>query len=238
MQDMSKYDRLIKRIAGLVDLEPKNSKLFLNAATHSSYANERKAEKLSCNERLEFLGDSVLNLVISDYLFKNYPGLPEGELTKARAGIVCEPSLAKCANEMDLGGCLLLSKGEELTGGKNRASILSDAFEALIAAIYIDGGEKGYENAQRFILPRMKEIIEECIRGAANTDYKTRLQEIIQHRSGDKVTYRTIEEKGPDHAKQFTVDALIAGRAMGRGKGRNKKEAEQNAAKNTLERME
>ena len=197
------------------------------ALTHSSYANENKNERLSSNERLEFLGDAVLNIVISEYIYTNHTGLSEGEMTKARASIVCEASLAKCANNMELGKHLILGKGEEFTGGRTRISILSDAFEAVIGSIYIDGG---MEKAREFIHFTMKEIIANSISGASFVDYKTNLQELVQKNGEQKIQYEILEEKGPDHNKLFIVQVKVADRALGSGEGKSKKEAEQNAA--------
>ncbi len=197
------------------------------ALTHSSYANENKGEGLSSNERLEFLGDAVLNIVISDYIYTNLTSLAEGEMTKARASIVCEPSLAKCAGSMQLGKYLLLGKGEEYTGGRTRISILSDAFEAIIGSIYLDGG---MEKAKSFILNTMKDIITSSFNGASFVDYKTQLQEIIQKTGDQKIQYEILEEKGPDHNKLFTVQVKVADKILGQGEGKSKKEAEQNAA--------
>jgi ribonuclease-3 len=202
------------------------------ALTHSSYANEMKGKNLESNERLEFLGDSILNTVISETIFVKCPKLSEGELTKIRANIVCESSLMKCAEAINLGQHLLLGKGEELTGGRKRVSILSDAFEALIGAIYIDGGA---EPAQKFILNKMRNTIMGSINGIIFMDYKTTLQEVIQSKGDNTILYKIISEKGPDHDKIFVSEVLVSGKVLGRGKGKSKKEAEQNAAKKALE---
>jgi len=206
---------------------------FLKTAlTHSSYANENK---ISCyNERYEFLGDSVLGIVVSDHLFRNHPDLPEGKLTKMRARIVCETSLSKTSKEISLGDYLFLGKGEELTGGRVRTSILADAFEALIAAIYLDGG---FEQARYFILCRMKSIIDEAVNGKLFIDYKTHLQELIQKRSSGRLNYQIYNEEGPDHAKIFFSRVTVNGAEIGIGKGRNKKEAEQEAAQMALDNL-
>lgn len=196
--------------------------------THSSYANENRGEKLKSNERLEFLGDAVLNIVISEKIYKEYTGLAEGELTKSRANIVCESSLVKCAQKLQLGRFLLLGKGEELTGGRNRVSILSDAFEALIGAIYIDGG---MERARSFIHTQMDRLVEDAMKGNILLDYKSQLQEMVQKDGDRKITYEIIDEKGPDHDKLFVSQVRVADEAMGQGEGKSKKEAEQNAAK-------
>lgn len=203
--------------------------LLKTALTHSSYANENKINYY--NERLEFLGDSVLGIVISDHLFVNNPNLPEGMLTKNRARIVCETSLDKTSRSIKLGDYLFLGKGEELTGGRNRISILADAFEALIAAIYLDGG---FEQARYFILCRMKSIIDEAVNGKLFIDYKTHLQELIQKRSSGRLNYQIYKEEGPDHAKIFFSKVTVNGNEIGSGKGNNKKEAEQEAAQMAL----
>ena len=208
---------------------------LLLAMTHSSYANENKHERLNSNERLEFLGDAVLNIIISDFIYKNYTSLPEGELTKARASIVCEPSLAKCANTLQLGKYLMLGKGEEYTGGRTRISILSDAFEAVIGSIYIDGG---MEKAREFVLFIMKDTITSSVNGASFIDYKTLLQEVIQKTGDQKIQYEIVEEKGPDHNKLFIVQVKVSDRVMGAGEGKSKKEAEQNAASKALMKLQ
>ena len=208
---------------------------LLLAMTHSSYANENKHERLNSNERLEFLGDAVLNIIISDFIYKNYTSLPEGELTKARASIVCEPSLAKCANTLQLGKYLMLGKGEEYTGGRTRISILSDAFEAVIGSIYIDGG---MEKAREFVLFIMKDTITSSVNGASFIDYKTQLQEVIQKTGDQKIQYEIVEEKGPDHNKLFIVQVKVSDRIMGSGEGKSKKEAEQNAASKALMKLQ
>lgn len=203
------------------------------ALTHSSFANENKSEKIGNNERLEFLGDSILNLIISEKIYKDYPELAEGEMTKSRANIVCESSLMKCSNELNLGNYILLGKGEEMTGGRSRASILSDAFEALIGAIYIDGGIK---SARGFINRVMKRLVEDSVNGLNYMDYKTQLQEIVQKNGNHTVSYKIVGEKGPDHDKHFVSQASISGRVAGIGEGKSKKEAEQNAAKEALKK--
>lgn len=212
----------------------KDKNNLFTALTHSSYANENKHEKLECNERLEFLGDSVLNIVTSEKIYFKYPALPEGEMTKIRAAIVCEASLVKCADEIELAEYILLGKGEELTGGRTRASILSDTFEALIGAVYVDGG---FIKAKNFILGRMLYLIEGSDGEAAFIDYKTQLQELIQKNNIKKVIYEIVHEKGPDHAKFFISQVRIADKVMGTGEGRNKKAAEQNAAHAALDKL-
>ena len=198
--------------------------LFKQALTHSSYANEHYLSKSGCNERLEFLGDAVLELICSDYLYSVYPDKPEGELTKIRASIVCEPTLAFCASGVSLGSYLLLGKGEETTGGRGRDSIVSDAMEALIGAIYLDGG---FTNAKEFV---HKFILNDMEHKQLFYDSKTILQEIVQSITEDSLSYEILSEQGPDHNKSFEVRALIGTREVGRGTGRTKKAAEQVAA--------
>lgn len=211
----------------------KNPALLNEALTHSSYANEHKSQHIKYNERLEFLGDSVLSIVVSDYIYKNCPELPEGELTKLRASLVCEKSLYEFAKKIDLGKYLILSKGERNNGGADRPSILSDAFEALIAAIYIDGGiESASKHILNFVIPAIKNSKKKKI-----NDYKTTLQEIIQKNPGEKLEYVLVKESGPDHNKHFVVEVHLNSNVIGKGGGRSKKEAEQQAACEALELM-
>ena len=200
------------------------------AMTHSSYANEARLKE--SNERLEFLGDAVLSIVVSDYLFQRYH-MAEGDLTRIRASLVCEKSLCAFAREIGLGSIQLLGKGEEQTGGRDRPSILADAFEALIAAVYLDGG---LDAAKGFILP----FAERALGGTQNAgfnDYKTILQEIVQQNPGEQLSYRLVRESGPDHDKCFVVEVLLNSNVIGKGEGRSKKAAEQNAASQALELM-
>lgn len=201
------------------------------ALTHSSYANEKKTES---NERLEFLGDSVLSVIVSDYIFKRRGKDPEGELTKYRATLVCEHSLAEISKKIELGSLIKLGRGEEMTGGRNRASIISDAFEAVLAAIYLDGG---MDNARDWLLNLMRDDIENTLTGVRYDDYKTMFQELVQKGNTGKVTYRIVSETGLDHDKSFEVEIMIDGRTLNRGKGRSKKQAEQQAAKIAYESM-
>jgi len=211
-----------------------NKNNLILALTHSSFANENRQLNIMCNERLEFLGDAVLNIIISEKIYLEYANLSEGEMTKARSVIVCEPSLVKCANQINLPEYLLLGKGEELTGGRFRPSILSDAFEALIAAIYLDGG---INKAKEFIYSTMNQIIEDAVNGKEYIDYKTQFQEIVQSSGEKKISYELLDERRPDHDKTFITQVKIEDQVMGTGKGKSKKEAEQNAAKNALARM-
>ncbi len=212
----------------------KDKNTVLTAITHSSYANEKKARKLKYNERIEFLGDSVLGLTISEHLYKKYPELPEGELTVTRSKIVCESSLSRCATDIGLGELLLLGRGEELSGGRTKSSILSDAYESLIGAIYIDGG---LEVAKEFIMKHMDDIIKSSMQGKLFYDYKTQLQEKIQQKGEQQITYTVVDEKGPDHNKIFITQIQINGLVCGQGSGRSKKESEQNAAKDALDKL-
>ena len=205
----------------------KNEKLLKQALTHSSYANEKHMKKFSDNERLEFLGDAVLEVVSSEFLFKNYPKKTEGELTKLRASIVCEPTLAACTEQMYLGDFLYLGKGEDLTGGRKRKSILSDAMEAVIGAIYLDGG---FASAKEFIL---KYILTDIEDKQLFYDSKTILQEVVQGEHG-QLSYVVLKESGPDHDKCFTIAVCIGEKQISVGVGHTKKAAEQEAAYKAL----
>ena len=209
----------------------KNGKYLRRALTHSSYSNESREKPVS-NERLEFLGDAVLSLVVSNYIYHRFH-LNEGDLTKIRASIVCEKSLFRFAGEIGLGEELYLGRGEEQMGGRTRPSIVSDAFEALIAAIFLDGG---LEPASRFILRFVREELDTGERSAF-VDYKTMLQEIVQKNPEEKVSYVLVEENGPDHDKHFVVEVRLNSNVIGRGEFRSKKGAEQLAAKEALELM-
>lgn len=221
----------LKKLQENIQYHFEDIKLLKRALTHSSFANEHKESGLRYNERLEFLGDSVLGVTISYYLFNGYPTYPEGELTKLRALIVCEPSLATVSKEINLGEYLFLGKGEQATGGRSRVSILADALEALIGAIYLDGG---FENAKKFILKNLQSIIQDSVEGKLFLDYKTQLQEIIQKNNKSKIEYKVIKEEGPDHNKIFYVEVKNENIILGMGSGKSKKEAEQNAASAAL----
>ena len=215
----------------------KKDELLTTALTHSSYSNELRAKKISinCNERLEFLGDSVLSIIVSEYLFIKNKFLPEGELTKLRAELVCEKALSKYASEIGLGDYMFLGNGEEKNNGRNRRSIIADAFEALLAAIYLDSGNDKAVVAG-FLMPFVKAEIDEIItEGRNTTDYKTSLQQFVQQTEGDFLEYEVVGESGPDHNKTFEVVAKLNSNIIGRGKGRSKREAEQNAAKQAME---
>ena len=214
-----------------------NKDLLTTALTHSSYSNELRAKKISinCNERLEFLGDSVLSIIVSEYLFIKNKFLPEGELTKLRAELVCEKALSKYASEIGLGDYMFLGHGEEKNNGRSRRSIIADAFEALLAAIYLDSGNDK-ETVAKFLMPFVKvEIKDISTEGRNTTDYKTALQQFVQQTEGDFLEYVVVGESGPDHMKTFEVVAKLNSNVIGRGKGRSKREAEQNAAKQALE---
>ncbi len=205
------------------------------ALTHSSYANEMKNKNvgITYNERLEFLGDSVLSIIVSEHIFADYKKLPEGELTKIRANVVCEKTLAKLAREIELGKYLRLGHGESNGGGRERASILADAFEALLAAIYLDSGNDK-EEVSKFLMPLISPEIKEYVSAGLMTDYKTELQQIIQQADGERLEYVLVGESGPDHEKVFEVEARLNSNIIGRGSGRSKRAAEQNAAKMAL----
>ncbi|MBQ6833384.1 MAG: ribonuclease III [Lachnospiraceae bacterium] len=208
----------------VIGYEFKNRNLLTHALTHSSYANEKHWDKTRCNERLEFLGDAVLELVSSNFLFRNYPTMPEGEMTKLRASLVCEPTLAFCAESISLGNYLLLGKGEDLTGGRKRPSVVSDAMEAVIGAIYLDGG---LANAKEFIY---RYILNDIEHKQLFYDSKTILQEIVQAEFKEGLVYELLNEEGPDHNKTFEVCVKLGDRVIGNGSGRTKKAAEQLAA--------
>lgn len=210
----------------------KDKKILENALTHSSYANEVR-NGVTSNERLEFLGDSVLSIIVSEYLFSKFSQFPEGELTKIRASLVCEKSLCGFSRELDMGKFLRLGKGEEKGGGRERDSILADAFEAVLAAMYLDGGMNvAKKHVMRFIIPELEHTEDEVFK-----DYKTALQEIIQRNPEESVSYFLTGESGPDHDKIFEVEVRLNSNVIGKGKGKSKKRAEQMAAKQALELM-
>ena len=217
-------NRQLKELEQKTEYEFQNKKLLSQAMTHSSYANEHHMDKSKCNERLEFLGDAVLEVVSSDFLYHKYKRLPEGDLTKLRASIVCEPTLALCAGDICLGEYLLLGKGEEATGGRERNSIVSDAMEALIGAIYLDAG---FASAKEFI---RKFILNDIEHKQLFYDSKTILQEMVQAMGENPLSYELIREDGPDHNKIFETRALVGETEVGRGTGRTKKAAESMAA--------
>ncbi len=207
----------------------KDKNLLLTALTHSSYAHERKINKINCNERLEFLGDAVLELISSRYLFARYPALPEGKLTGMRAAMVSEKPLAECALKIGLGELILLGKGEEACGGRSKPSVTSDAYEALIGAIYLDGG---FEAAREFV---EREVMKDSDSHLTEKDPKTSLQELLQHSMDAVIEYELVSESGPDHDKCFTVEVRVNDAPCGSGSGRNKKSAEKAAAAQAIE---
>ncbi len=221
----------LEQALGYTFREPK---LLETALTHSSYANENKKLDIACNERLEFLGDAVLGQIVAEWLFRNFSEVPEGKMTRTRAELVCENSLAESSIQLGVGDALRLGKGEEQGGGRQRRSILADAFEAILAAVYLDGGRKPAEEiVGKFILEKMKGTIDVSV-----TDYKTRLQERLQRKKGQTVEYVLVGESGPDHSKEFTSEVRINGVCAGVGIGRSKKVAEQAAAREALEALE
>ena len=220
-------DNMLKELQDRIGYHFHDDKLLKKAMVHSSYANEKHLPKYECNERLEFLGDAVLELISSEFLFSLHKTMPEGQLTKTRASMVCEPALAFCARDIELGKYLLLGKGEDATGGRKRESVTSDAMEALIGAIYLDGG---FANAKEFI---ERFILKDLENKKLFYDSKTILQEVVQGEH-EQLTYVLTDESGPDHNKSFTVRACIGERVIGSGTGHTKKAAEQEAAYQAL----
>ncbi|MCI5486193.1 MAG: ribonuclease III [Clostridiales bacterium] len=222
----------MKDLEAAIGYQFHNISLLQNALTHSSYANERWHNSLLSNERLEFLGDSILGMLVAEYLFRTFPDRPEGELTRMRADMVCEKTLAAVANSIHLGDHLLLGHGEEQGGGRSRNSILADAMESVIAACFLDGGmEAALRFIKRFIL------VEVPVTKLHNADYKTQLQELVQQKRNQVLSYTLAGETGPDHDKQFEVEVSLNGNVVGRGKGSSKKRAEQDAARAAIENL-
>ena len=221
----------MKRLEEAIGYRFRDISLLENALSHSSYANEQFHNSLRSNERLEFLGDSVLGMVVAEHLYRTCPDRPEGELSRMRADMVCETSLAVIARKLGLGEHLLLGHGEAISGGNKRASILADAVESVIAAIYLDGG---FAPAKDFI---HKFVLSATPEKAKNVDYKTAFQELIQQKKGKVITYTLIGESGPDHSKEFVVRVCVNGNPVGEGTGSSKKRAEQDAARNALAQM-
>ncbi len=232
MENNENYEKNLEDFEKKINYTFKDKNLLFVALSHSSFANEKRKLRHS-NERLEFLGDSVLSIVVSQYLFEHFTHLPEGELTKIRASLVCEKSLYEFAKEIDLGEHLFLGKGEENTGGRERTSILADAFEAVIAAVFLDGG---LEAAKKHILRFIPKDIDSR-KSVSFSDHKTILQEIIQKNPEEKVEYKLVGQSGPDHNKAFKVQVCLNSNVIGTGIGKSKKEAEQMAAKEALELM-
>lgn len=222
----------MQRLESNLNYTFKNKELLKNALCHSSYANEKHLS-FGSNERLEFLGDAVLSIIVADYLYENFSSMPEGELTKLRASLVCEKSLCGFSKELGLGDFLLFGKGEEANGGRERPSILADAFEAVLAAMYLDGGmEIAREHVLKFILKELKNKEDDSFK-----DFKTTLQEVVQKNPEERLTYILIAESGPDHNKEFTVEVHLNSNVIGTGVGKSKKSAEQMAAKDALTLM-
>lgn len=223
---------MIKDLEAAIGYRFKNLSLLQNALTHSSYANERWHNSLLSNERLEFLGDSVLGMLVAEYLFRNFPNRPEGELTRMRADMVCEKTLAAAANRIGLGEHLLLGHGEEQGGGRSRDSILADAVESVIAACFLDGGiTAALRFVQQFIL------VEVPVTKLHNMDYKTRLQELVQQKKNQVLAYSLVGQSGPDHDKRFDVEVSLNGAVVGHGSGSSKKRAEQDAARAAIGKL-
>lgn len=223
----------MKGLEEKLEYEFKDKSLIMTALTHSSYANENRKKNLKNNERLEFLGDSVLGMIVANHLYRTRQNMPEGKMTRLRAELVCEQNLAKVAEKLQLGKYLLLGKGEELGGGRTRHSIIADAVEAVIAAVYLDGGyECASKVIHKFILDPMEEGEE-----LTAYDYKTELQELVQRKSGQTLSYTMIDQTGPDHDKVFTFAVALNGETIGTGTGKNKKEAEQSAAGDALRKL-
>lgn len=224
----------LEKFMDIIGVRFKNIKLLDAALTHSSYANQYGLSYNHHNERLEFLGDSVLSLVVSEYLYKKYKTKPEGKLTKIRAAIVCEGSLAETARKICINQYIRIGRGEELSGGRHKDSMLADACEAVIASIYMD---QGYEAAREFILNFMKDIIEESGKEKNNHDYKTTLQEKVQKMMLGDIKYEVTGDWGPDHEKTFQVQVSVNGKILGSGQGKSKKEAQQSAAREALKEL-
>lgn len=223
---------MIKDLETAIGYQFRNISLLQNALTHSSYANERWHNSLLSNERLEFLGDSVLGMLVAEYLFRNFPNRPEGELTRMRADMVCETTLAAAANRIGIGSHLLLGHGEEQGGGRSRDSILADAMESVIAACFLDGGiEAALQVVKTFI------FVEVPLTKLHNADYKTQLQELVQQKKNQTLGYALVGQSGPDHDKQFDVEVSLNGTVVGKGSGTSKKRAEQAAAKSAIEAL-
>lgn len=223
---------MIKDLEAAIGYQFKNISLLQNALSHSSFANERWHNSLMSNERLEFLGDSILGMLVADHLYRTFPDRPEGELTRMRADMVCEKTLANVANGLGLGQHLLLGKGEEQGGGRNRNSILADAVESVIAACYLDGGmDAAVRFVQKFILVNVP------VTKMHNVDYKTALQELVQQKKHQVLAYTLVGESGPDHDKHFSVELTLNGTVVGVGNGSSKKRAEQDAARAAMEKL-
>jgi len=230
---------MVVRVMSFAQLQEKlgvrfhDESVLRQAFTHSSYVNEQRGKRIQDNERLEFLGDAVLELTVSQFLYKTFPKMSEGEMTKLRAAIVCEPSLVKFAELLNFGDLVLLGKGEELTGGRQRPALLADVFEAFVGALYLDQGvDVVFSFMEKYVYPRID-------RGefAQVTDFKSQLQEFVQQDNLGDIQYRIVEERGPAHNREFVSEVLLNNRSLGVGLGRSKKEAEQQAAARALVRL-
>lgn len=222
-----------QRLQEQIGIQFNNEKLLIQAFTHSSYVNEHRGKPFQDNERLEFLGDAVLELTVSHFLYTRFPKMSEGELTKLRAAIVCEPSLVRFANDLHFGELVLLGKGEEFTGGRHRPALLADAFEAFIGSLYLDQGLAAVQGfLEKYVFPRVSQG--DFMRV---TDYKSQLQELVQHDNLGEIHYRIVKEQGPAHNREFISEVTLNGKVLGEGKGRSKKEAEQHAAAMAIQKL-
>ncbi|HWO77924.1 MAG TPA: ribonuclease III [Bacillus sp. (in: firmicutes)] len=232
-RDWKKHQVLFQQFQERINIQFHNEKLLWQAFTHSSYVNEHRKKPFEDNERLEFLGDAVLELTVSRFLYLQYPTMSEGQLTKLRAAIVCEPSLVSFANSLSFGELILLGKGEEMTGGRERPALLADVFEAFIGSLYLDQGiDQVFAFLEKWVFPKIQE-------GAFShvMDFKSQLQEYIQREGAGQLTYEIVEEKGPAHNREFVSQVLLNGEELGVGSGRSKKEAEQHAAQMALQKL-
>ncbi|PYI54231.1 ribonuclease III [Paenibacillus flagellatus] len=225
--------KTLKKLQAELGIAFRDPRLLKQAFTHSSYVNEQRTQDTQDNERLEFLGDAVLQLTVSEYLYRTYPERPEGELTKQRASIVCEPSLVQFAERLDFGACVFLGKGEELTGGRTRPALLADVFESFVGALYLD---QGLEAVRSFLQAHLFPFLPEDTL-LLTGDHKTKLQEFAQRRGMGAVEYRIVEERGPAHDREFVSEVWMDERMLGTGSGRSKKDAEQRAASQALARL-
>ena len=231
---MQRFD--ISALEDAIGYTFKNKALLQEALTHSSYSNELKAKKqiCRCNERLEFMGDAVLSAVVSEHLFEVFPDMPEGELSTMRAALVQSQALASYSRSFGVGDFLYLGHGEEKNNGRNRQSTLENVFEAIVAAIYLDAAEQGFDEVRRFVLPIIKSQLDDADFTLNHTDAKTELQQLIQQTEGDFLEYKVVSESGPDHNKTFVVAAMLNSNVIGKGEGHSKREAEQAAAREAL----
>ncbi|MCL1864848.1 MAG: ribonuclease III [Spirochaetes bacterium] len=233
-EDIKSRSKQLGIIQKRIDVKFKDKNLLDRALIHRSYVNESSVKKVKDNERLEYLGDSVLGLVVNEYLFKRFENYPEGDLAKIKSAVVSEATLAKVAHEINLGNFLLMGKGEELNGGRERSSILANSFEALIGAVYLD---RGLKDCRDFILTLLKKDIERIDSMTYLRDPKTTLQEYVQKKYKERPVYEVVEEKGPDHKKEFIIRLIINGEEVARGTGSSKRKAEMTAAENILKKI-